>query len=195
MTRNTAPVVDSTNKVKTDEEKKKAETTIIPSYSIGTPRQNGNVNSRNPCSKPFTSCFASPDSSMLTPSTSASSSPSMSPSPSPKLNYFALLSNENQYSLHSHSSSERFSSSWVAPASMKSLRTHNPIRAIVDPIMSSSLKSGKERGDGKDQISLAVSLKSVSITITFSQNAKRSLTNQRNCRWNYFVSPFYITKK
>ena len=46
----------------------------------------------------------------------------------------------------------------MAPASRKSLRTHNPIRAIVDPIMSHSIKCGKERGDGKDQISLAVSI-------------------------------------
>lgn len=46
----------------------------------------------------------------------------------------------------------------TAPASRKSLRTHNPIRAIVDPIMAHSIKCGKERGDGKDQISLAVSI-------------------------------------
>ena len=47
--------------------------------------------------------------------------------------------------------------SWVCPASEKSLRTNNPIRAIVDPIVASSVKCGKKRGDGKDQISLAVS--------------------------------------
>jgi hypothetical protein len=48
-------------------------------------------------------------------------------------------------------------SDWVCPASQKSLRTTNPIRAIVDPIVAcSSLKSGEERGDGKDHISLAV---------------------------------------
>ena len=46
----------------------------------------------------------------------------------------------------------------ASPASQKSLRTHNPIRAIVDPIMAHSVKCGKERGDGKDQISLAVSM-------------------------------------
>ena len=45
--------------------------------------------------------------------------------------------------------------SWVCPASEKSLRTTNPIRAIVDPIVASSL--GHERKDGKDHISLAVS--------------------------------------
>ena len=59
----------------------------------------------------------------------------------------------------------RHSSCWVAPASKKSLRTHNPIRAIVDPIMASSIKSGVERGDGKDQISLAVSMFILLITI------------------------------
>jgi hypothetical protein len=41
------------------------------------------------------------------------------------------------------------------PASRKSQRTTNPIRSIVDPIFS-SIKSGSERGDGKDPISLAV---------------------------------------
>lgn len=46
---------------------------------------------------------------------------------------------------------------WMCPASAKSLRTTNPIRAIVDPIVASSVKSGEERGDGKGQISLAVS--------------------------------------
>ena len=45
---------------------------------------------------------------------------------------------------------------WTCKASDKALRTHNPIRAIVDPIVANSIKCGKERGDGKDQISLAV---------------------------------------
>ena len=45
---------------------------------------------------------------------------------------------------------------WLCPASAKSLRTTNPIRAIVDPIVA-NIKSGNERGDGKDLISLAVS--------------------------------------
>ena len=44
----------------------------------------------------------------------------------------------------------------VIPASAKANRTTNPIRAIVDPI-AANIKSGKERGDGKDHISLAVS--------------------------------------
>lgn len=46
--------------------------------------------------------------------------------------------------------------SWTCPASEKSLRTTNPIRAIVDPIVASTL--GQERDDGKDHISLAVSI-------------------------------------
>lgn len=44
--------------------------------------------------------------------------------------------------------------SWTCKASEKSLRTINPIRAIVDPIVASSL--GEERLDGKSHISLAV---------------------------------------
>ena len=44
----------------------------------------------------------------------------------------------------------------ILPASAKSQRTKNPIRAIVDPI-AANIKSGAERGDGKDHISLAVS--------------------------------------
>jgi len=44
---------------------------------------------------------------------------------------------------------------WTCPASEKSLRTTNPIRAIVDPIVASTL--GQERSDGKNHISLAVS--------------------------------------
>lgn len=47
---------------------------------------------------------------------------------------------------------------WVTcPASAKSIRTINPIRALVDPIVANGIKSGEERGDGKDLISLAVS--------------------------------------
>lgn len=46
---------------------------------------------------------------------------------------------------------------WKCPASEKSLRTTNPIRAIVDPIVA-SLAGEKERDDGKDHISLAVSI-------------------------------------
>lgn len=45
---------------------------------------------------------------------------------------------------------------WTCPASEKSLRTTNPIRAIVDPIVASL--NGEERNDGKKHISLAVCL-------------------------------------
>ena len=44
---------------------------------------------------------------------------------------------------------------WVCPASIKSIRTRNPIRAIVDPIVA-NVKLGCQRPDGKDPISLAV---------------------------------------
>jgi hypothetical protein len=44
----------------------------------------------------------------------------------------------------------------VLPPSAKSIRTLNPIRAIVDPIVA-NIKTGEERGDGKNHISLGVS--------------------------------------
>eukprot|EP00980_Cylindrotheca_fusiformis_P025775 scaffold14589_cov106-Cylindrotheca_fusiformis.AAC.4 len=48
------------------------------------------------------------------------------------------------------------SSTWKKlPASQKSIRTVNPIRAIVDPI-ARNIKTGEQRGDGKDHISLAL---------------------------------------
>ena len=50
---------------------------------------------------------------------------------------------------------EKQQSAWIAPASAKSLRTVNPIRAIVDPIVA-NVKQGWQRQDGKDPISLAV---------------------------------------
>mmetsp|Transcript_28669 Transcript_28669/g.69567 ORF Transcript_28669/g.69567 Transcript_28669/m.69567 type:complete len:541 (-) Transcript_28669:102-1724(-) len=43
----------------------------------------------------------------------------------------------------------------VHPASLKSTRTINPIRAIVDPIFK-NIQAGTEREDGKDPISLAL---------------------------------------
>jgi hypothetical protein len=46
---------------------------------------------------------------------------------------------------------------WICPASAKSIRTRNPIRAIVDPIVA-NIKLGCQREDGKDPISLAVSV-------------------------------------
>jgi len=60
------------------------------------------------------------------------------------------------------------SSVWKVPASKKSLRTRNPIRAIVDPIMAAAASSATKeelsssadscKDDVKEQISLAVSL-------------------------------------
>ena len=108
--------------------------------------------------------------SSSTPATSTSSSPYLQPSSSPHIpSGFALQlnnaissgdleedsSNDNNNAASSLSSCN---SVIASPASQKSLRTHNPIRAIVDPIMAHSIKCGKERGDGKDQISLAVSM-------------------------------------
>ena len=56
-----------------------------------------------------------------------------------------------------HNNDGKLSSPWsTCPTSAKSLRTRNPIRAIVDPIVK-NIQSGQERGDGKDHISLAVS--------------------------------------
>lgn len=46
---------------------------------------------------------------------------------------------------------------WICPASAKSIRTSNPIRAIVDSIVA-NIKSGCQREDGKCPISLAVSV-------------------------------------
>ena len=82
---------------------------------------------------------------IVTSTTSASSSPSIDSAP--------VASTPPTFSLEDDTHTD----CWVAPASRKSLRTYNPIRSIVDPIMATSIKCGKERGDGKDQISLAVS--------------------------------------
>jgi len=65
---------------------------------------------------------------------------------------------------NSHSSSGDSSSCWIIPASQKSIRTLNPIRAIVDRIiMSSSSTSTTAAGTNemmtynkKDRITLAV---------------------------------------
>ena len=103
-----------------------------------------------------------------TPATSTSSSPRLQPStPGIHFSGFALQLNDaittveleesSSDDIAASSSSSR-SAVIASPASQKSLRTHNPIRAIVDPIMAHSIKCGKERGDGKDQISLAVSM-------------------------------------
>jgi hypothetical protein len=106
-----------------------------------------------------------------TPATSTSSSPCLQPSTPPHVpSGFALQLNDaiatadleqqedtSNGNIVVSSSSIRNDVVIASPASQKSLRTHNPIRAIVDPIMAHSVKCGKERGDGKDQISLAVS--------------------------------------
>ena len=47
--------------------------------------------------------------------------------------------------------------SWDCKASDKSKRTVNPIRAIVDPILSLNASRSNERDDGKDFINLSVS--------------------------------------
>mmetsp|Transcript_14800 Transcript_14800/g.31436 ORF Transcript_14800/g.31436 Transcript_14800/m.31436 type:complete len:525 (+) Transcript_14800:132-1706(+) len=85
---------------------------------------------------------------LVTPSTSATSSPSLTPSLSPVSPTFVSLS-------ASPTLTEK-ENSWFVPASKKSLRTHNPIRSIVDPIMTRSIKDANQCGDGKDQISLAL---------------------------------------
>ncbi len=105
-----------------------------------------------------------------TPATSTSSSPRLQPSTTPRIQFsgFALQLNDAITTVELEESSNdgiaasplsSRSAVIASPASQKSLRTHNPIRAIVDPIMAHSVKCGKERGDGKDQISLAVSSK------------------------------------
>ncbi len=104
--------------------------TLSPNIVVGAPNTEGK-----------------PSDDLVTPSTSATSSPSLIPSLSPFPPTFVSLSS---------STLTGKDDSWLVPASKKSLRTHNPIRTIVDPIMTSSNKDGKGRGDGKDQISLAV---------------------------------------
>lgn len=97
-----------------------------------------------------------------TPVTSTSSSPSFYASTPPKLHqsFVPLQLNDAVAQLADENDVDNIASPSkvvvAAPASKKSLRTHNPIRAIVDPIMAHSVKCGKERGDGKDQISLAL---------------------------------------
>ncbi|KAL9186669.1 hypothetical protein ACHAXT_005907 [Thalassiosira profunda] len=100
-----------------------------------------------------------------TPTTSASSSPSLPPASPPAVDLPPCFAQLHGTAASSVSSAPDDASgckgvkeekAWTAPASRKSLRTHNPIRALVDPIMASSIESGKERGDGKDQISLAL---------------------------------------
>jgi hypothetical protein len=79
--------------------------------------------------------------------------------------YFLHGNDDDEEEASSCSSSSSFRK-WRIPASKKSQRTRNPIRAIVDPIMAA--EQSRMRGDGggnadggttveKDQISLAVS--------------------------------------
>jgi tyrosine aminotransferase len=102
------------------------------------------------------------------------SSPSLHPLSAPNgvdvvpgLDDLQLLNDDSTPASSSRSSSTSPGVIAMAPASRKSLRTHNPIRAIVDPIMAHSIKCGKERGDGKDQISLAVSIHLCSFISSF----------------------------
>lgn len=77
---------------------------------------------------------------------------------------------------------------WVCPASAKSKRTINPIRAIVDPI-AKQIQTGKQRDDGKDLISLAVSmtktLQLLATLLNLSPNLilRLLLSARRSNRW------------
>ncbi len=139
---------------------------------------------------PFTKDTSEVD-SIMAPATSATSSPSLPPSTPPpddvRFDFERLNSNiDDDYdhchmpaattstaiTVSTHSSNttnnDESSTNWRVPASRKSLRTRNPIRAIVDPIMAaaaaaaatneaSSASSDNNGSGAKDQISLAVS--------------------------------------
>lgn len=69
-----------------------------------------------------------------------------------------ITGEENCFALIDPPLSLKSSRSWGRiKASNKAKRTENPIRKIVDPIVA-NIQSGKERGDGKEYISLAVSV-------------------------------------
>ena len=122
----------------------------------------------------------------VTPSTSASSSPSLPsstppPTPPPPIAMAAIArgirfggssfgrdevdddEEEDDEEGGASPSTPPSSSGWRIPASRKSMRTRNPIRAIVDPIMAAEMARGGDDGEystttaRKDQISLAVS--------------------------------------
>jgi len=128
-----------------------------------------------------------------TPATSATSSPSLPPATPPPnddpFDFERLNSNiDDDYddcdrpaattsttiavsthtSIITNNDQSGTNSLWRVPASRKSLRTRNPIRAIVDPIMAAaaaaatkeapSASSDNNGSSAKDQISLAVSL-------------------------------------
>lgn len=67
-----------------------------------------------------------------------------------------LRCQQEETTMAATSTSSSMADEWICPASAKSIRTVNPIRAIVDPIVK-NIQSGEDRGDGKDPISLAVS--------------------------------------
>ena len=125
----------------------------------------------------------------VTPSTSASSSPSLPsstppPTPPPPIARAAAIARrgsirsgrmmgrlassvpaeeEDDEEGGASPSTSSSSSGWRIPASRKSMRTRNPIRAIVDPIMAAEMARGGDDDEyptttaRKDQISLAVS--------------------------------------
>lgn len=63
---------------------------------------------------------------------------------------------EDEASISTRSTCTADEEEWSCPASAKSVRTVNPIRALVDPF-AKDIQTGEDRGDGKDLISLAVS--------------------------------------
>ena len=75
----------------------------------------------------------------------------------------------------SSTSSSSSGGGWRIPASRKSMRTRNPIRAIVDPIMAAEMARSSDDGESttaaprKDQISLAVSGSCISISLSLSR--------------------------
>lgn len=100
----------------------------------------------------------------MTPNLSSSASPQLvgcaaQPFPEvPTLLAISSIAKQQQQAVSSNSSTTATvaATDWKCRASKKSLRTTNSIRAIVDPIVANGIKSGEERGDGKDHISLAL---------------------------------------
>jgi len=62
---------------------------------------------------------------------------------------------EDEASISTRSTCTADEEEWSCPASAKSVRTVNPIRALVDPF-AKDIQTGEDRGDGKDLISLAL---------------------------------------
>ena len=144
------------------------------------------------CLEMFVKSSGSADTAAATPATSATSSPSLPPSTPPqndvRFKFEHLNTNidddyddcvrpavttsttitvSTQTSIITNNDESSINSLWRVPASQKSLRTRNPIRAIVDPIMAAaaaatmteapSASSNNNGSSAKDQISLAVS--------------------------------------